>query len=49
MLGITPFADMVSSAGTIDNIPGNERADTAAKSALSLPITNIKLPASRWL
>jgi len=27
------------------NIYGNERADTAAKSALSLPITNIKLPA----
>jgi len=26
------------------NIPGNERADTAAKSALSLAITNIKLP-----
>jgi len=24
---------------------GNERADTAAKSALSLPITNMKLPA----
>jgi len=27
------------------NIHGNERADTAAKSALSLPITNMKLPA----
>ena len=27
------------------NIRGNERADTAAKSALCLPITNIKLPA----
>ena len=27
------------------NIRGNERADTAAKSALSLPITNMKLPA----
>ena len=27
------------------NIVGNERADTAAKSALSLPITNMKLPA----
>ena len=26
------------------NIPGNERADAAAKSALSLPITNMKLP-----
>ena len=26
------------------NIRGNERADTAAKSALSLPITNMKLP-----
>ena len=24
---------------------GNERADTAAKSALTLPITNMKLPA----
>ena len=27
------------------NIYGNDRADTAAKSALSLPITNMKLPA----
>ena len=27
------------------NIRGNERADTAAKLALSLPITNMKLPA----
>jgi len=27
------------------NIRGNERADTAAKSALSLPITDMKLPA----
>ena len=27
------------------NIPGNERADAAAKSALSLSITNMKLPA----
>ena len=27
------------------NIRGNERADTAAKSALSLPITNMRLPA----
>jgi len=27
------------------NIRGNERADTAAKSALSLPFTNMKLPA----
>jgi len=27
------------------NIRGNERADTATKSALSLPITNMKLPA----
>jgi len=27
------------------NIVGNERADTAAKSALLLPITNMKLPA----
>jgi len=27
------------------NIRGNERADTAEKSALSLPITNMKLPA----
>ena len=26
------------------NIPYNERADAAAKSALSLPITNMKLP-----
>jgi len=27
------------------NICGNERADTAAKSALSLPITKMKIPA----
>jgi len=27
------------------SIQGNERADTAAKSALSLPIANMKLPA----
>ena len=26
------------------NIRGNEKADTAAKSALSLPVTNMKLP-----
>jgi len=26
------------------NIPGNERADAAARSALSLPVTNMKLP-----
>ena len=26
------------------NIQGNERADAAAKSAVSLPITNMKLP-----
>ena len=31
------------------NIHGSERADTAAKSALSLPITNIKLPARELL
>jgi len=31
------------------DIRGNERADTAAKSALSLPITNMKLPASELL
>jgi len=31
------------------NIRGNERADTAAKSALSLPITNTKLPARELL
>ena len=31
------------------NIRGNERADTAAKSALSLPIANMKLPTRvRW-
>jgi len=29
------------------SIMGNERADTAAKSALSLPITNMKLPAGK--
>jgi len=28
----------------IVNIPGNERADAAAKSALSLPITGMKVP-----
>jgi len=28
------------------NIPGNERADTAAKAALYLPITSMNLPAS---
>lgn len=28
------------------NIPGNERADTAAKAALCLPVTSMKLPAS---
>ena len=27
------------------NIPGNEKADAATKSALSFPITNMKLPA----
>jgi len=27
------------------NIPGNEKADCAAKSALSLPITNMRFPA----
>ena len=26
------------------NIPGNEKADCAAKSALSLPITNMRFP-----
>jgi len=31
------------------NIRGNERADTAAKSALSLPVTNMKLPARELL
>ena len=31
------------------NIRGNERADTAAKSVLSLPITNMKLPARELL
>ena len=31
------------------NIRGNERADTAVKSALSLPITNMKLPARELL
>jgi len=30
---------------TYVNIRGNERADSAAKSALSWPITNMKLPA----
>jgi len=31
------------------NIRGNERADTAAKSALSLPVTNMKLPVCELL
>jgi len=31
------------------NIHGNERADTAAKSALSLPVINMKLPARELL
>ena len=31
------------------NIRGNERADTAAKSALSLPVTNMKLPVRELL
>ena len=36
-------------AGSYVNIRGNERADTAAKSALSLTITNMKLPAGELL
>jgi len=35
--------------GTKVNIRGNERADSAAKSALSLPVTNMKLPARELL
>ena len=31
------------------NIRGNERTDTAAKSALSLPVTNMKLAARELL
>jgi len=31
------------------NICGNERADTAAESALSLPITNMKLPVGEFM
>jgi len=30
------------------NMPGNERADTAAKAALCLPVTSMKLPASEF-
>jgi len=30
------------------NIPGNERADTASKAALCLPVTSMKLPASEF-
>jgi len=30
------------------NIPGNERADTASKAALWLPVTSMKLPASEF-
>jgi len=31
------------------NIPGNVRADTAAKSALSLPVTKMKFPGSDFI
>jgi len=49
---ITDYTHLANSGKTIIlswipshvNICGNERADTAAKSALSLPITNMKLP-----
>ena len=30
------------------DIPGNERTDTAAKAALCLPVTSVKLPASEF-
>ena len=50
---ITDYTHLTNSGKTIIfcwipshvNIVSNERADTAAKSALSLPITNMKLPA----
>jgi len=31
------------------NIPCNEKADSAAKSALSLPITKMKIPATEYI
>ena len=31
------------------NIPGNEKADSAAKSALTLPITKMKIPATEYI
>ena len=31
------------------NIPGNEKADSAAKSALTLPITKMKTPATEYI
>jgi len=31
------------------NIPGNDKANSAAKSALSLPITDLKLPATELI
>jgi len=31
------------------NIPVNEKADSAAKSALSLPITKMKIPATEYI
>ena len=31
------------------NIPANEKADSAAKSALTLPITKMKIPATEYI
>jgi len=31
------------------NIPGNEKADSAAKSAFTLPITKMKIPATEYI
>jgi len=54
---ITDYTHLANSGKTIIlcwipshvNIRGNKRADTAAKSALSLPITNMKLPAAELI
>ena len=50
---ITDYTNLINAGKTIEfcwipshvNIPGNERADTAAKAALDLTVTSMKLPA----
>jgi len=54
---IKDYTQLVNSGKTIIlcwipshvNIRGNERADTSAKAAVSLPVTNMKLPARELL